>query len=398
MTPTFERKVGFPDEDFLGLDIDLMEDPDIIDQKIIMRNASLLDRSHFMHQDPLLSPKQNFDKKIYDWVQSLGDECEVVPEEYLTTWKTSDIDKGVIGNLDTINEKDLHEQKILTDSALDQIGVAIEPSTVFGEKSTTKMKQGRFIKIEQPIKIDQPCLKRGRKRIYDDTGTPLVKSDSSKRKKPKTQKRTQALEQIYPHNNNTPLLIDTGPPPLIPLEGRVSFVREVQPPEPLYVERYSEPQVQHHVEPQVQHHVEPHVERHVEPHFERHVEPHFERHFDPHVERRSEPYLEPYVESHSSTSTSPRSWQDLYNECFDETDTSMTPEELEEYRASKRERNKLAARRCRQKQRDRTDRLEKVIDDINYDNQRIEDEIAMLRMEVEHLTTILTNHHCVMKR
>jgi len=66
-----------------------------------------------------------------------------------------------------------------------------------------------------------------------------------------------------------------------------------------------------------------------------------------------------------------------------------------ETRAMKRERNRLAARRCRQKQKDRIDYLEKDVKQIETDNFKVENEIKMLRQQLNDLQNALLNHDCI---
>jgi len=63
----------------------------------------------------------------------------------------------------------------------------------------------------------------------------------------------------------------------------------------------------------------------------------------------------------------------------------------------KRERNRLAARRCRQKQRDRISILEKNVKEIESANGLVEREIQMLQTQLKKLSDVLMTHDCVMK-
>jgi len=69
-----------------------------------------------------------------------------------------------------------------------------------------------------------------------------------------------------------------------------------------------------------------------------------------------------------------------------------------ETRAMKRERNRLAARRCRQKQKDRIDYLEKDVKQIETENFKVENEIKLLRQQLNDLQNALINHDCMLKR
>jgi len=68
-----------------------------------------------------------------------------------------------------------------------------------------------------------------------------------------------------------------------------------------------------------------------------------------------------------------------------------------ETRAMKRERNRLAARRCRQKQKDRIDYLERDVKEIETENYKVENEIKLLRQQLKDLQNALINHDCMLK-
>ncbi|XP_065655738.1 jun dimerization protein 2 isoform X1 [Hydra vulgaris] len=63
----------------------------------------------------------------------------------------------------------------------------------------------------------------------------------------------------------------------------------------------------------------------------------------------------------------------------------------------KRERNKLAARRCRKKQKDRIEVLEKEVESIEHDNHEVLKEILALQSQLEELQQLLISHSCVVK-
>jgi len=69
--------------------------------------------------------------------------------------------------------------------------------------------------------------------------------------------------------------------------------------------------------------------------------------------------------------------------------------EDKETAAMRRERNRLAAQRCRQRRRDRIDKLEKICDKLENDGQKLETEITGLQSEMSHLQKILNNHKCM---
>jgi len=72
-------------------------------------------------------------------------------------------------------------------------------------------------------------------------------------------------------------------------------------------------------------------------------------------------------------------------------------DDLQGTKLLKRERNRLAARRCRQKQRDRISILEKNVKEIESANGIVEREIQMLQTQLKKLSDVLMTHECVMK-
>ncbi|NWW74051.1 FOS protein, partial [Climacteris rufus] len=69
----------------------------------------------------------------------------------------------------------------------------------------------------------------------------------------------------------------------------------------------------------------------------------------------------------------------------------LTPEE-EEKRRVRRERNKLAAAKCRNRRRELTDRLQAETDQLEEEKAELESEIAELRKEKERLEFVLVAH------
>jgi len=67
----------------------------------------------------------------------------------------------------------------------------------------------------------------------------------------------------------------------------------------------------------------------------------------------------------------------------------------EEAVALRRERNRLAAQRCRQRRRDRIDKLELVCSKLSSDGSILEQEVAEMEQELLKLQNILQNHDCV---
>uniref|UniRef100_A0A8D2QV11 FosB proto-oncogene, AP-1 transcription factor subunit n=1 Tax=Zosterops lateralis melanops TaxID=1220523 RepID=A0A8D2QV11_ZOSLA len=71
--------------------------------------------------------------------------------------------------------------------------------------------------------------------------------------------------------------------------------------------------------------------------------------------------------------------------------SQLTPEE-EEKRRVRRERNKLAAAKCRNRRRELTDRLQAETDHLEEEKAELESEIAELRKEKERLEFVLVAH------
>uniref|UniRef100_W5NBK1 FBJ murine osteosarcoma viral oncogene homolog B n=1 Tax=Lepisosteus oculatus TaxID=7918 RepID=W5NBK1_LEPOC len=69
----------------------------------------------------------------------------------------------------------------------------------------------------------------------------------------------------------------------------------------------------------------------------------------------------------------------------------LTPEE-EEKRRVRRERNKLAAAKCRNRRRELTDRLQSETDQLEEEKAELEAEIAELQKEKERLEFVLVAH------
>ncbi|XP_055002108.1 protein FosB isoform X2 [Sorex araneus] len=70
---------------------------------------------------------------------------------------------------------------------------------------------------------------------------------------------------------------------------------------------------------------------------------------------------------------------------------TLTPEE-EEKRRVRRERNKLAAAKCRNRRRELTDRLQAETDQLEEEKAELESEIAELQKEKERLEFVLVAH------
>lgn len=69
----------------------------------------------------------------------------------------------------------------------------------------------------------------------------------------------------------------------------------------------------------------------------------------------------------------------------------LTPEE-EERRKIRRERNKMAAARCRKRRLDHTNELQEETDKLEQKKESLQDEIRKLNADREHLQAILQNH------
>lgn len=98
-------------------------------------------------------------------------------------------------------------------------------------------------------------------------------------------------------------------------------------------------------------------------------------------------------------STSPRdSESDLEAELDLQPRKSKKPKvEDEETASMRRERNRLAAQRCRQRRRDRIDKLELICQRLENDGDKLQVEISDLRKEMDNLQKILSNHKCMAK-
>jgi len=78
--------------------------------------------------------------------------------------------------------------------------------------------------------------------------------------------------------------------------------------------------------------------------------------------------------------------------------SGMKLEEDEETLTMRRERNRLAAQRCRQRRRDRIDKLEKICGRLEHDGSKLELEITDLERELSSLRKLLQTHNCVARR
>lgn len=74
-------------------------------------------------------------------------------------------------------------------------------------------------------------------------------------------------------------------------------------------------------------------------------------------------------------------------------DDELNPVEYEKRRL-RRERNKEAALRCRNRRRERIEALEKETSEIEAQNEKVEIDISKLRSQIEELKSILKGHSC----
>lgn len=70
------------------------------------------------------------------------------------------------------------------------------------------------------------------------------------------------------------------------------------------------------------------------------------------------------------------------------------PIDEREKRRLRRERNKLAALRCRTRRRERIETLEKETAELEEQNNEVENEITSLQAQLKHLQEMLRGHHC----
>jgi len=74
-------------------------------------------------------------------------------------------------------------------------------------------------------------------------------------------------------------------------------------------------------------------------------------------------------------------------------DCELTQDEYEKRRL-RRERNKQAALRCRNRRRERIDALEQEVHEIEGQNDKVEDEVNKLKSQIKELKDILQGHVC----
>ncbi|KAM7298271.1 cyclic AMP-dependent transcription factor ATF-3 [Ixodes scapularis] len=70
-------------------------------------------------------------------------------------------------------------------------------------------------------------------------------------------------------------------------------------------------------------------------------------------------------------------------------------QEDEEKRSKRRERNKIAASKCRNRKKERTVRLSEESEDLQRGNAELRRELQRLRQEVQHLSHLLRVHVCI---
>lgn len=74
-------------------------------------------------------------------------------------------------------------------------------------------------------------------------------------------------------------------------------------------------------------------------------------------------------------------------------DCELTQDEFEKRRL-RRERNKQAALRCRNRRRERIDALEQEVNEIEGQNEQVEDDIRKLKNQIKELKGMLQTHEC----
>ena len=75
----------------------------------------------------------------------------------------------------------------------------------------------------------------------------------------------------------------------------------------------------------------------------------------------------------------------------------LSPDEREKV-LSKREKNKIAAEKCRVKRRENVQRVRAEYDEYLEANEALESQIQRAKEEVQRLQELLDNHHCVIKQ
>jgi len=75
----------------------------------------------------------------------------------------------------------------------------------------------------------------------------------------------------------------------------------------------------------------------------------------------------------------------------------LNPDEREKV-LSKREKNKVAAEKCRIKRRENVQRVRAEYDEYLEANEALESQIQKAKEEVEMLQKLLDNHHCIVKQ
>jgi len=71
--------------------------------------------------------------------------------------------------------------------------------------------------------------------------------------------------------------------------------------------------------------------------------------------------------------------------------------EEEEKRRIRRERNKIAAFKCRQRRKEHMQKLQEESDELNNENSALERELAALKAQKEQLETMFQRHKCIIK-
>ncbi|OWF50321.1 chromatin assembly factor 1 subunit A-like isoform X2 [Mizuhopecten yessoensis] len=90
--------------------------------------------------------------------------------------------------------------------------------------------------------------------------------------------------------------------------------------------------------------------------------------------------------------------KDEITELFVEPEPEKLTEEEEMRRIERREKNKLAAQKCRSKKRKVADTLEEETDRLEEKQEKLKDEVRRLREERDHLTELVNVHSSVCPR